>query len=99
MKKQNVSFETARNIIKCLLALAAILCIVALILGEDAATFGTYAAVVAVGCIVLSIFVLLVGMKCPYCGSLIVKKCLIVKSCPHCGRDLTSGLKSKKGKH
>ena len=98
MKKQNVSFEAARNIIKCLLGIAAILCIVALILGEDAVTFGTYAAVVAVGCIVLAIIVLITGMRCPYCGQLIVRKCLIVKSCPHCGRDLVSGLKGKKGK-
>lgn len=98
MKKQNVGFETARNIIKCLLALAAILCVVALVLGEDAATFGTYAAIVAVGCIVLSILVLIVGCKCPYCGQLIIRKVLVVKTCPHCGRNLVSGLKGKKGK-
>jgi len=98
MKKQNVSFEMARNIIKCLLAIAAIICVIALILGEEYVTFCSSAVMIALGCVVLAILVLVTCMKCPYCGKLIIRKCLLVKSCPHCGRNLVSGLKGKKGK-
>lgn len=94
--KQKLSFETARNMVKLLLAAAAALCVLALIVGED--TFGMYAAVAALVCVVLTIMVLLTCMKCPYCGRLIVRKCLVVKSCPHCNRNLSSGLKGKKGR-
>ena len=96
MKNQNLNFERARNIIKGLLVLAAILCVVALVAGEG--QFMAYATVVAAVLIVLAVFVMAVGMKCPYCGRAIIRKCLVVKSCPHCGRDLASGLKSKKKK-
>ena len=94
--KQNVTFEMAKNIIKCLLAVAGVMCVIALIIGEDGGSFSVYAAVIAVVCLLAAIFVVATAMRCPYCGRAIIRKCLVVKSCPHCGRNLVSGLKGKK---
>ena len=96
--KQNVTFEMARNIIKCLLALAAAMCVIALIINDNGSPFAVYAAIIAVGCIVAVLFLVVTCLKCPYCGRLIVRKCLVVKSCPHCNRNLVTGLKGKKKK-
>ena len=97
--KQNVSFETARNIVKCLLAVAAIVCVIALILGDDAGNFVSTAALIAVVCLVLAVILVVTCLKCPFCGRMIISKCLVVKNCPHCGRNLVTGLKGKKKKH
>ena len=95
--KKNGTFEMARNIIKGLLALAAVMCVVALAIGEGSA-LATTAAIGALVCIAAVLFVVATCMKCPYCGRAIIRKCLVVKTCPHCGRNLVSGLKGKKGK-
>ena len=100
--KQNMNFQRGQVLIKCLMGVAAALCAIALLVegrGETS-SFSVYAAVTAVVCIVLTIFVVAVAMKCPYCGRRIIRKCLTVKSCPHCHRDLVSGMrvKGKKGR-
>ena len=96
--KQNVTFEMARNIIKGLLAVAGIMCVIALIANDGNSRFAVYAAIIAVVCIVGTLFIVATSMKCPYCGRAIIRKCLVVKTCPHCNRNLVSGLKSKKKK-
>lgn len=96
MKKQNFSFERSRSIVKFLLIFAGALCILALLMGEG--PMQTYASVTAIVCILMSLFVMFVGLRCPYCGKVIFKKCLVVKNCPHCNRNLVTGLKGKKKK-
>jgi len=96
--KQNSNFQRGQTAIKCLLGLAGILCILALLIDNGKATpsgFSLYAAVTAIVCIVLTIFVVATAMKCPYCGRRIIRKCLTVKSCPHCRRNLASGIRVK----
>ena len=94
---QNMNFQRGQTAIKCLMGLAAILCAIALLVEGRGTTssFSVYAAVTAIVCIVLTIFVVAVAMKCPYCGRRIIRKCLTVKTCPHCRRNLTSGIRTK----
>ncbi len=97
--KMNLTFETARNIVKGLMAVALILCVAALLIdrqGENG--FATIAAVTALVCIALALFLVFTGLQCPYCGRHIIRKCLVVKACPYCGRDLASGVRQKKSK-
>ena len=96
--KQNMTFEMARNVIKCLLVVAGVMCGIALLLNDGSSQFAVWAAIIAVACIVAILFIVATAMKCPYCGRAIVRKCLVVKTCPHCNRNLVTGLKSKKKK-
>jgi predicted RNA-binding Zn-ribbon protein involved in translation (DUF1610 family) len=97
--KRRVTFETARSIVKALLAVTMIVCLGALLFDRDGeAGFGGVAAVTGLVCVALAIFVVIVRKQCPYCGRRIIRKCLAVKACPHCGRDLVSGLRHKKKK-
>ena len=94
--KQDLSFRRAQTIVKCLLAVAGVMCAAALLLeGGGVTGFSMYAVVVAVVCIILTFLVVAGAMKCPYCGRRIIRKCLVVKVCPHCSRDLSSGIRVK----
>ena len=95
MKNNGITFEKARAILKVFLALAAVLCVLGLILNSSSESAAAAATVGAVICVALGLFVLLTFGKCPYCGRRIFRNCLVVKACPHCHRDLVSGLKTK----
>lgn len=95
MKNKGITFEKARSILKVFMAMAAALCILGLILNSSSETAALYATVGAIICMAVGLFVLLTFGKCPYCGRRIFRNCLVVKSCPHCHRDLVSGLKTK----
>ncbi|MCD8017150.1 MAG: hypothetical protein LUE97_05015 [Oscillospiraceae bacterium] len=101
MKREKMSFETARNIVKVVLCFAFVLCIIALIImynvGEDSAIASSL-VVVAVICLAAAIVFAAAFLKCPYCGSHIFRKVLRITACPHCHRDLVSGMKVKQGK-
>ena len=94
--KRKYGIGTARRIIKCLMAFAGLVCIAALIFGDELPNLGGTALLIAAVCIVLCFIVLATGMKCPFCGRVIVRNALVAKSCPHCGRDLVTGEKTKK---
>ena len=96
--RKKFNMETARTVIKCLLAFAGLICIAALIFGDELPNLGGTALLIAAVCIVLCIFVLATGMRCPFCGKVIVVNCLAAKTCPHCGRDLVTGKKGKNKK-
>ena len=97
--KQKMDLEKARTIVKVLLALAAAFCVIALIVDSSGTTqFSMYCALGAIVCIVFTILTLFTSMRCPFCGRLMIRKCLTVKTCPHCHRDLTNGLRNKKSK-
>lgn len=89
-----MKFETARTIVKAFLVGAGALCLLALITGSGSST-GTYLTMAALACLILCVFFALTCVKCPYCGSRIFRKLLVVKVCPHCHRDLVSGTKVK----
>lgn len=101
MKKEKLSFERARTLVKMILCFAFVLCIIALVLmynfGEDLAVANTL-VVAAVVCLAGAVAFAVAFLKCPYCGSRIFRKALRVTACPHCHRDLVSGLKVKPGK-
>ena len=94
--KKRFGIQTARNIIKCLMAFAGLVCIAALIIGDELPNFGGTALLIATVCIVLCFVVLATGMKCPFCGKVIIRNALVAKECPHCGRNLVTGEKGKK---
>ena len=96
MRQNNITFERARNILKAMLALAAILCILGLLLNSSSETAAFYCVIGALVSMALGMVVLFMGVRCPYCGRVIIKKCLVVKNCPHCRRDLVTGIKGKK---
>ena len=94
--KRKYGIGTARRIIKCLMAFAGLVCIAALIFGDEFPSLGVTALLIAAVCIVLCFIVLATGMKCPFCGKVIVRNALVAKDCPHCGRNLVTGEKGKK---
>ena len=96
--KKRFGLEAARTAVKCLLAFAGLVCVAALIIGNDVPNLGGTALLIAMVCIVLCIVVLIVWMRCPFCGKVIVVNCLAAKTCPHCKRNLTTGAKGKKSK-
>ncbi len=92
-----MKFETARKAVKLFLAGGIAFCIIALIMGSKT-QLGTVCTFIALGCIVLCLFVAITCVKCPYCGTRIFRNLLVVKVCPHCKRDLVSGTKVKGSK-
>ena len=68
----------------------------ALLLSDGGGALSAYVVIGAVVCVVATVLVVAIGMRCPYCGKTIVRKCLVVEVCPHCRRNLATGLKSKK---
>lgn len=96
--KTGFTFEQARNLLKGLLITAGALCVLGLILNSSSETAALYTTLGAICCIVVGLFVLVTCVKCPYCGKRIIRNCLVVKSCPHCHRNLSSGLKTRKNK-
>jgi len=94
--KPKKNFETARKIVKLLLGATIVLCVLALLVNDGSGGLVNYFVIGAIACIVAVVLVVAIGMRCPYCGKTIVRKCLVVEVCPHCRRNLTTGLKSKK---
>ena len=89
-----MKFETARSLVKGFL-IAGVVCCLGALLTPTNAPVGFYLTYGSVGCMVLCIFFIIVGLRCPYCGKHIIRNCLVVKSCPHCRRNLKTGMKAK----
>ncbi len=92
------NFDRARSLAKGCLFGAMGLCILGLLINESMPQFAIYIVVAAVALIVIALFVVFTCLKCPYCGKQIISKCLTATVCPHCKRNLSTGLKSKKKK-
>ena len=92
------NFERARNITKGCLFAAFGLCVLGLLVNESVPDLAVYIVVASVALIAIALFVVFTCLKCPYCGKQIISKCLTATVCPHCRRDLTTGMKSKKKK-
>ena len=90
------NFDRARNTVKGCLFSALGLCILGLIANESYTQATIYIMVSAVALIVISLALVFLCLKCPYCGKQIISKCLTVTVCPHCKRNLSTGMKGKK---
>ena len=90
-----MEFETARNLVKGFLIAGVVCCLGALITQTNNSPVGFYLTYGSAGCILLCVFFAAVGLRCPYCGKRIIRNCLVVKSCPHCRRNLKTGMKAK----
>ena len=89
------NFDRARSTVKACLFSAMGLCILGLIANESYPNATIYIMVAAVALIVISLALVAICLKCPYCGKRIISKCLTVTVCPHCRRNLSTGMKSK----
>ena len=89
-----MKFETARNVVKVTIVLA-ILCCLAGLITKSSETVSNGFAFAGLGLIIITLFVAISSLKCPYCNTRIFRKCLVLKVCPHCHRDLSSGAKVK----
>lgn len=96
--KTGITFEKARSLMKILLIAAGALCVLGLIVNSGSETAAFYATIAAISCVAAALFILVTCVKCPYCGKRIIRNCLVVKTCPHCRRDLASGLRAKSRK-
>ena len=90
-----MKFETARNLVKGFLIAGVVCCLGALITQTNNSPVAFYLTFGSVGCILLCVFFAVAGLRCPYCNRHIIRNCLVVKSCPHCRRNLKTGLKAK----
>lgn len=93
-----MKFSTAKNLVKGFLIAGIACCVAALITQTNASVISYYLAMGAIGCIIMCIFFACTGLKCPYCGSRLIRNCLVIKVCPHCRRHLTTGEKVKNKK-
>ncbi len=92
----NKNFYRARNAVKGCLFGAMGMCILGLIANEALPSIGIYIVISALALIVIGLVITFTCLKCPYCGKQLISKCLTVTVCPHCRRDLSTGIKSKK---
>lgn len=93
-----MKFETARTLVKVTLGGAVAFALVALVTSTNGSAATDYLMVGAIACIILCLFFVITGVKCPYCGKRIIQNCLRVKICPHCYRNLATGEKQKSRK-
>jgi hypothetical protein len=93
-----MKFDTAKNLVKGFLIAGVVCCVIGLIMQTNGSVASYYFVFGAVGCIVMSLFFVFTCLRCPYCNQRIIRNCLVVKSCPHCHRNLTTGEKEKKRK-
>ena len=96
-----MKFETAKNLVKGFLIAGIVCCVLAMFMQQTGSTAGSYyLGMGAVGCILMCVFFVVAGLKCPWCGKRIIRRCLVVKACPHCRRNLVTGekMKGKKAK-
>ncbi len=91
-----MKFETARNLVKGLLAAGLVCSVLALFMSQvGSVMIGMYLGMGSVGCILMCLFFVLTALKCPWCGKRIIRRCLALKTCPHCRRNLATGMKTK----
>ncbi len=92
-----MKFETAKNLVKGFLIAGIVCCVAAMLTNTNGSIASYYLGMGAIGCIIMCLFFVVAGLKCPWCGKRIIRRCLVLKVCPYCHRDLTTGEK-KKGK-
>ncbi len=91
-----MKFETAKILVKGFLAAGIVCSLLALFMGQVGSTMASmYLGMGSLGCILMCLFFVLTGLKCPWCGKRIIRRCLALKTCPHCHRNLATGMKSK----
>lgn len=91
-----MKFDKARNLVKLLMAVCVATCLIGLFSAKNpaAASVASLASLASLG---LSVIVIAVYCKCPYCGKHIYFGLLGATHCPKCRRNLETGVK-KKGK-
>ena len=92
-----MSLNTAKKVVRYLLILCVATAIFGVALASQHSPNAAYVSLISLALFALSIIVLLVFSKCPFCGKRITKGLFTVTHCPHCRRDLITGVK-KKGK-
>ncbi len=91
-----MKFETAKNLVKGLLAAGLGCSVLALFMGQVGSQMtGMYLTMASLGCMLMCVFFVITGLKCPWCGRRIIRRCFTLKVCPHCRRNLATGMKTK----
>ena len=93
-----MTFQKGKTVVTVLLAMAGIICVLALITFEDGSAAATYAIIAAVVLILAAFAACYLWCRCPNCQARIMKNLLKLKACPYCGRDFVSGKKIMKVK-
>lgn len=96
--RPKLKLSTARNIVRCLLTLAIVLCVVDLLFGGRLPGYRAAAGLIALLCIAAAVILLIAAIRCPFCDKVIIRNALGAKVCPHCGRNLVTGAKGKKSR-
>ena len=91
-----MKFETAKNLVKGFLIAGIVCSLLALITGRADSTLASmYLGLGSLGCILMCLFFVITGLKCPWCGRRIIRRCLSLRTWPHCRRNLATGMKAK----
>ena len=89
-------FFRARNVVKGLLIADVVMLFVAFITRNEYISISAIFGYVSIATLLLTLAIMFLALKCPYCDERILRKALTVKVCPHCRRNLVSGMKVKK---
>lgn len=92
-----MKFSKARDLAKTLMVFCVIMCVVSIVSGRINASFAAVSSIISLICFVVSIAVVALYCKCPYCGKHIYLGLFKIEYCPKCRRNLETGIK-KKGK-
>lgn len=92
-----MKFETVKKVAKVGFALTALACFLGIFVGNSDPQLAAYLTYAALMFVMFTLAIVLKWGRCPWCGTLLIRKMLSLKVCPNCNRDLTTG-KKKKGK-
>ena len=76
------------------------ICIFASLIGIFAGAgnpeLSNYMLIAAVIVLLFTLAIIMKWARCPWCGGVLLRRVVWLKSCPHCNRDLVTGLRDKK---
>ena len=91
-----MKFQTAKRMVLSLFVMIVLCCVSALILRGSNESLAAVITYFAVRCWRSSPSSSSSWLRCPWCGGVLLRRVVWLKSCPHCNRDLVTGLRDKK---
>ena len=91
-----MEFQTAKRMVLSLFVMIVLCCVSALILRGSNESLAAVITYFAVALLAFVTFIIFKWLRCHWCGGVLLRRVVWLKSCPHCNRDLVTGLRDKK---